>query len=145
MQCGERKVEVKASCYKEDGYMGLSCTSQQLSIIDSASGKELGGQSFKPATLEQGDSYPIVAEKLGDAFCAETPGKQKFIVTMLSNGGNCEQCEWAEIYDWDGKLLGASRDKKKSVEVRDALKAAYDKKAKNLGKADLSNIYIQAQ
>lgn len=143
LQCVDRKIELKASCYKEVGYPGLSCTSQRLSISDGASGRELGGQSFKPEPLQTGDSYPIVADKAGDVVCVETPAKQKVIVVSMSNGGNCAQCEWADVYGWDGNLLGSDRDKKKNPVVGEALKTAFDKKAKKLGQGSLFDVYIE--
>jgi hypothetical protein len=144
LQCADRKIELKASCYKEQGYPGLSCTSQRLSISDSASGQDLGGQSYKPAPLQSGDAYPIVAEKLSEVVCAETPAKQKVIVVRVSNGGNCSQCEWNDVYAWDGSLLGSDRDKKKNPAVADAVKSAFDKKLKKLGQGDLYDVYVES-
>ncbi|MEG2049134.1 MAG: hypothetical protein RR100_19970 [Comamonas sp.] len=144
LQCVDRKIELKASCYKETGYPGLSCTSQRLSISDGANGRELGGQSFKPEPLQTGDSYPLIADKVGDVVCAETPGKQKVIVVSMSNGGNCAQCEWADVYSWDGALIGSSRDKKKNPAVGEATKTAFDKKAKKIGQGSLFDVYIES-
>lgn len=144
LQCVDRKIELKASCYKEVGYPGLSCTSQRLSISDGASGRELGGQSFKPEPLQTGDAYPIVADKAGDVVCVEAPSKQKVIVVSMSNGGNCAQCEWADVYGWDGNLLGSDRDKKKNPVVGEALKTAFDKKAKKMGQGSLFDVYIES-
>jgi len=142
LQCVDRKIELKAGCYKEDGYPGLSCTSQRLSISDSASGREVGGQSYKPAPLQTGDAYPIVAEKVSEVICAETPAKQKVIVVKISSGGNCAQCEWADVYSWDGAFIGSDRDKKKNPVAGDAVKTAFDQKAKKLGMGDLSSVYF---
>lgn len=144
LQCVDRKIELKASCYKEVGYPGLSCTSQRLSISDGASGRELGAQSFKPEALQTGDAYPIVADKAGDVVCVETPSKQKVIVVSMSNGGNCAQCEWADVYGWDGNLLGSDRDKKKNPVIGEALKTAFDKKAKKMGQGSLFDVYIES-
>jgi hypothetical protein len=145
LQCADRKIELKADCYKEAGYPGLSCTSQRLTVADSDSGRELGGQSFKPAALQAGDAYPIIAEKVDQVVCAETPAKQKVIVVNLSNGGNCARCEWSDVYAWDGSLLGSSRDADKGVAVAEALKIAFDKKSKKLGQGDLSDVYAEVR
>lgn len=143
LQCVDRKIELKATCYKETGYPGLSCTSQRLTIRDAASGRELGGQTYKPAPLETGDAYPLVDEKISDVACAETPAGQNVIVVKASNGGNCAQCEWTDVYAWDGALLGSSRDKSRSAEVDDAVKAAFGKKAKKIGQADFYSVYLE--
>lgn len=144
LQCADRKIELKGSCYKEEGYPGQSCTSQRLSIRDAASARELGGQSYKAAPLQPGDAYPIVAEKIGEVVCTETPARQKVIVVKVSNGGNCDECEWADVFDWDGAPLGSSRDKKNAVAAA-AVKTAFDKKGKKLGQGDLSNLYFGSE
>jgi len=144
LQCADRKIELKADCYKETGYPGLSCTSQRLTISDSGSGRELGGQSFTPAALQAGDAYPIVAEKVDQVVCTETPARQKVIVVKISNGGNCARCEWSDVYAWDGSLLGSSRDAGKGTVVGDALKTAFDRKSRKLGQGDLSDAYLES-
>lgn len=141
MQCADRKVELKGECFQQDGIPGLSCTRQRLSISDAATGRELGSQAFKPAPLEPGEAYPVIPERLSDAICAETPSKEKFIVIMMSNGGNCAQCEWQQVYTWDGKVLGSSLDARKDPALNAALKGATGKGAKVLCKGDL---YIYA-
>lgn len=138
MQCADRKIELKADCFKQEGIAGLSCTRQRLSIIDAGTGRELGSHTFQPAPLQKGDAYPLISEHLGDVSCKETPAKEKFIVIMMSNGGNCEQCEWQQLYTWDGKVLGSSIDAKKDPVISAALKGAENKKSKTLGAGDLS-------
>jgi hypothetical protein len=141
MQCADRKIELKGECFEQEGIHGLSCTRQRLSISDAATGRELGSHAFKPAALQPGDAYPIIAEHLSDVTCAETPSKEKFILIMMSNGGNCAQCEWQQVYTWDGKVLGSSLDAKKDPAINAALKGAAGKGAKALGNGDL---YIYA-
>jgi hypothetical protein len=142
MQCADRKIELKGECYKEDGIAGLSCTKQRLSISDANTGRELGSQIFKPLPLQQGDTYPLIAEHLSDASCIETPAKEKFIVILMTNGGNCAQCEWQQLYTWDGKVVGSSLDAKRDPAIDAALKGTASKKAKTLGQGDL---YIYAE
>ncbi|RFP37726.1 hypothetical protein D0T24_07035 [Duganella sp. BJB480] len=140
LQCADRKIELKGACYKEDGYPGLSCTSLRFIISDKASGRELGGQAFKPAPIEMGDSYPIVAEKVGEVTCVETEAKEKFIVATVNNGGNCSRCEWHELYSWDGSRLGSSLDAKKNPAIDATLKATESKKAKIIGQGGLNSV-----
>lgn len=137
MQCADRKIELKGECFKQEGIAGLSCTRQRLSISDAATGRELGSHTFKAAPLQAGEDYPVVAERLGEASCTEAPGGEKFILVMMSNGGNCEQCEWQQLYTWDGKMLGSSLDARKDSAVNAALKGATGKKARVLGQGDL--------
>lgn len=136
-QCADRKIELKGACFKQEGIPGLSCTTQRLSISDVSTGRELASQTFKPAPLQKGDAYPIISERLSDVSCKETAAKEKFIVIMMSNGGNCDQCEWQQLYTWDGKVLGSSIDAKKDPAINAALKGTENKKAKSLGSGDL--------
>lgn len=142
MQCADRKIELKAECFKLDEVAGLSCTKQRLSISDASTGQELGSQTFKPVPQKAGEPYPLIAERLSDASCVETPTKEKFIVIMMSTGGNCAQCEWQQLYTWDGKVLGSSLNAKQDAAIGTALKGTESKKAKKLGQGDL---YIYAE
>jgi hypothetical protein len=137
MQCAERKIELKGDCFKQDGIAGLSCTRQRLSISDAGTGQELASQTFKPMPLQSGDAYPMVAERLSDVTCIETPARERLIVIMMSKGGNCAQCEWQQLYTWDGKVLGSSLDARQDPAISAALKGAESKKARKLGQGDL--------
>jgi len=136
-QCADRKIELKGACFKQEGIPGLSCTKRRLSISDASTGRELGSQTFQPAPLQKGDVYPLISERLSEVSCKETAAKEKFIVIMMSNGGNCDQCEWQQLYTWDGKMLGSSNDAKKDPAINAALKGTENKKAKSLGAGDL--------
>ena len=142
MQCADRKIELKGDCFKQDEIVGMSSTRQRLSISDASTGQELGSQVFKPVPLKAGDAYPMIAERLSDATCVETPAKEKFIVIMMSTGGNCGECEWQQLYTWDGKVLGSSLNARKDPAIAAALKGTESKKARTLGQGDL---YIYAE
>ncbi len=123
MECPERNVVLEASCVDLYGPGMLQCTSQNLTVMDAATGAKLGTRAFV-ATKGEDDAGPAtVEEKIDEMSCVTTEAGEKYIVTNISNGGNCEQCEWREVYGWDGVLKGSTRDKKRNVQVKDALYA----------------------
>jgi len=138
LQCADRKIEIQAQCFQEEGMRTLSCTSQRLTISAAA---PLATRVFKPLPAEEGQDYPVVEEKIGDIVCTATPDRQQYIVTRVSNGGNCARCEWADVYGWNGALLGSSRDKAQSPAVRAAIAAAFDAKSARIGAADATPLY----
>lgn len=145
LQCGERKVEVQAQCYKEDGIPGLSCTSQKLTVSGEGVAAGKATHVYKPQPLQTGDAYPAVEEKIGALVCTATPDHQKYIVAMVSNGGNCAKCEWAEVYGWDGALIGTTRDARTNKVVSAAAAAAFDKKNKQLATGDAGSLYSESK
>jgi len=143
LQCLDRKIELQADCFQEDGVPGLSCTRQSLRFSNAADNKILSSRIFKTAPKDADQDYPVVPDKINDLVCVATPQDEKYIVTKIDNGGNCDQCEWAEVYSWDGILIGSDRDKKKkNIVVKAAVAAAFGAKTKKIiDKKDLTNFY----
>lgn len=140
MQCADRRIEIEADCFKFAAYTTL-CTRQSIRFVGPG-GKSLNARVFQSAPLKNAD-YPVVADKFGELSCVETADKQKFLVALMDNGGNCEECEWNDVYSTDGVLLGSTRDRKpRNAAVDSAVAAAYDKKARRvLGRQSLTNFY----
>lgn len=140
MQCADRRIEIEADCFKFAASTTL-CTRQSIRFVGPG-GKALGTRVFRSAPLKNAD-YPVVAEKFGELRCVETADKQKYLVATMDNGGNCEECEWNDVYSTDGLLLGSTRGgKQRNAAVDSAVAAAYDKQAgRVLGRQPLTNFY----
>ncbi len=141
LQCEERKVVLEASCLDLYGPSALACTSQRLTVSDSATGKPLKVREFTPEKAE-GDDPATVADQFADISCVRTKSDEKYIVATMGNGGNCDECEWVDVYSWDGVLLGSEGGKRKKIkEVSAAVKAANDAQVPAIGKTDLPGFY----
>jgi hypothetical protein len=145
MACPERKIVVEASCLDLYGPSMLQCTRQSLTVFDAATGKQLNTRAFV-AIKGDSDDPPTVEEKIGEMQCVTAKSGEKFIVTSMSNGGNCEQCEWHEVYGWDGAYRGWDRDKKASNKlVKEALDALNEEDVDNAtGFNDMDSFYTGA-
>ncbi len=140
LQCLDRKVELQADCFDGD-YMYMFCTSQSLNFTDGATGKKINSHVFKAAQKKANEDYPVVADQVDAVNCVKTPANEKYIVTMLSNGGNCEKCEWQEIYSWDGSYVGSNRDKNKPDELKSIFNSVNNKASKTFGKMVVEGFY----
>jgi hypothetical protein len=80
-------------------------------VLDRASGAVRNTRRFAPQPPRDGDPA-LVEEQVGELTCARAGTNERYIVAGMSNGGNCEQCEWHEAYDWDGKLVASDRDRR---------------------------------
>ena len=141
LQCDDRKVVLEADCFSfmEDS---LACTRQKLTFFDKAGNKKLNEKIFSPAPKQPEDAYPIVEEKIGELMCVEAKSREKYFVASISNGGNCDECEWFEVYGMNGKSIGSTRSKKKSKLVNGIVDAAFDKTAKRVSnKNELPGFY----
>jgi hypothetical protein len=122
MQCLDRRMTVEADCFPHSSF--TMCTRQTIRF-SAANGKALGARSFKASPLKGAD-YPVVDEQFGELSCVETAARNRFVVALMDNGGNCEQCEWVDVYSLDGVLLGSTRHGKKvSAELDAAMTAAF--------------------
>jgi hypothetical protein len=102
LQCQDRKVDLAATCTAEEDSRQLLCTRQILTVTDSATGTKLNTREFSP-----GKGTPaLIEETFGEVSCVTTKSNEKFIVATMDNGGNCEECEWVDVYSWDGALIG---------------------------------------
>jgi hypothetical protein len=128
LDCEDRKIVLDATCSDLYGPELLACSRQSLTFLDSAGGKEIGHRQFD-ASRHDGDTHEMVEEKFGALTCTRAASGERYVVAEMFNGGNCEQCEWTDVYDWQGKLAGSNRDRSKP----DKLVADLVSTAKNPG------------
>jgi hypothetical protein len=122
IECAERRITVEADCFAHSSF--TLCT-QQLIRFSGADGKMLRTRVFQTRPLKNAP-YPVVAERFGELNCVETKEKKTYLVATMNNGGNCEQCEWDDVYSTDGVLLGTTRNtEKNNAAVESATDALY--------------------
>lgn len=130
MQCADRKIVVEAACFHYAGSI-MACTRQAIRFL-SADGKQVGARAFTAKPLKGAD-YPVIPEQFGELNCVETKAKEKYVVATMDNGGNCDQCEWNDVYSLDGTFVGSTLDKKKAnASFKAAIDAAYDQRVKHV-------------
>jgi hypothetical protein len=112
LDCDDRTVVLEATCVDLYGPQMLACTKQSLAVVEHASSATQSVRAFATHPGTDGDPA-TVEEKIGALACVRGADNGRYIVADLFNGGNCEQCEWHELYDWNGKLVGSDRDRKK--------------------------------
>jgi hypothetical protein len=112
LDCEDRTIVLEATCSDVYGPRLLACSKQTLTVMDRASHAVQTAREFKPVP-GTGDDPPMIEEKIGTLSCTRSQAGERYIVAAMFNGGNCEECEWNDLYDWDGKLIGSDRDRKK--------------------------------
>jgi hypothetical protein len=124
LDCEDRKIVLDATCSNVFGPELMACSRQSLTFQDNAAGREVGKRDFVVAK-GQADDPPMVEEKIGALTCTRTASGERYVVADMFNGGNCEQCEWHDVYDWQGQLVGSDRDRGKTDKrVADIVSAA---------------------
>jgi hypothetical protein len=142
--CDDRKIVLDATCSNVYGPELMACTRQSLTFLDSAAGRETGKRDFAAAKGE-GDDAPMIEEKVGALTCTRTASGERYVVADMFNGGNCEQCEWHDVYDWQGQLVGSDRDRaKKDKHVADIVSAAAVA-GQAIGRDELKNFYAEGK
>jgi hypothetical protein len=144
LACDDRKIVLDATCSNVYGPELMACTRQSLTFLDSASGRETGKRDYTVAKGD-GDGPPMIDEKVGALTCTHTASGERYVVADMFNGGNCEQCEWHEVYDWQGKLVGSDRDRGKTDKrVADIVSAATAPE-QAIGHVGLENFYAEGK
>jgi hypothetical protein len=140
LDCDDRKIVLDATCSNPYGPELMVCSRQSLTVLDSANGKEIGKRDFD-AKLHDGDTQAMVEEKIGSLTCMRSASGERYIVAEMFNGGNCEQCEWDEVYDWQGKPAGSSRDRSKPNKLVADLVSTSQNKEHVIGHSELEHFY----
>ncbi len=139
LQCQDRKIDLTATCTAEEDSRQLLCTRQVLTVTDSATGTKLNTREFLPGK----GSPALIEETFGEVSCVTTTSNDKFIVATMDNGGNCDACEWVDVYSWDGALIGSERaGKPKAKGIDEAIAAAFDKTNRPAATGSFGTVYF---
>jgi len=138
LDCDDRTIALAATCSPLNGAGLLACTEQSLTVTERPGGAVKGARQFTPQPAVDGDP-PLVEEKIGALSCERSSTAKRYIVADMFNGGNCEECEWQEVYDWDGKLVASNRDRKKPDPLFKELAGGASERV--IGKKDLDGLY----
>jgi hypothetical protein len=141
LDCEDRTIVLEATCSDVYGPTLLACSKQTLTVVDRASHAVLTTREFKPVPGTD-DDPPMIDEKIGTLSCTRSQAGERYIVASMFNGGNCEECEWDELFDWDGKLIGSDRKGKKPNAVLNELVGDLQQKSSRLiGQDELPQFY----
>ncbi len=103
--CGNTNVSVITECYADSDVLP-SCTKQQFEF------RTIGISNPNTInTLGKPGDY-----SLATAFACVKGKSQYYILINHNNGGNCEECEWSELFDLNGKKLTSDRNAKDAYE-----------------------------
>ena len=138
LDCDDRTIVLEASCSALNGPGMLACTSQSLTVKEGPAGTAKGTRQFTPQPAVDGDP-PLVEEKIAALSCERSSTAARYIVADMFNGGNCEECEWQDVYDWDGKLVASNRDRKNPDPLFKTLGG--DAAERVIGKKELDGFY----
>lgn len=138
LDCDDRTIVLEATCNPLNGPGILACTKQSLTVLERPGGTVKAARQFAAQPAVDGDP-PLVEEKIGTLSCERTKTATRYIVANMFNGGNCEECEWQEMYDWNGKLVASNRDRKNPDPLFKELDG--DAKERVIGKKELDGFY----
>lgn len=138
LDCDDRTIVLEATCSAFNSPSMLDCTKQTLTVTERPGGAIKAARQFTPQPAVDGDP-PLIEEKISALSCERSSKAARYIVANMFNGGNCEECEWQEVYDWDGKLVASNRDRKKPDPLFKELGG--DAKDRVIGKKELDGLY----
>ena len=145
LQCAGRQIHLTATCMDILDTGTLSCTDQRIAVSDSIDGKQLHERVFQIGK-EGDDHVGTVDGEIHEISCVTTKSNEKYIVAYMNRAdrGNCKECEWVDVYTWDGELLGnedKAADVSKIPAIKEASAAAFDPKVPAMAKITLDSFY----
>lgn len=136
LACGDTRVKVFTTCTIGDIEDPQECTKQYFLFTDQRTGTELKVKaSGRPSSdpIEPGSKTKILDGLAWRWGCVRGKAGQ-YIMIDYGTGGNCETCEWVDIFDLNGRKVLTDRsdkDRRTDREIR-----RFRKKWKALGLPD---------
>ena len=100
LQCGPSDININTSCVATNARQSF-CFSQTVSFIDRQK------STARTLTYMHSQNNPFAATLLTDASC-EGDAKKRLVVLHAYNGGNCDRCEWIDVFLPDGTYVGST-------------------------------------
>lgn len=119
LSCNQITIHVKTKCLDNDDNLFPSCLEQKIFFVD----KNTNGAFSK---IEKNSN--IALDELAMSWACINGEKEQFLIIGYYNGGNCENCEWYEIFNLSGQKLASSKDK-----LRNGKPDFFEKTYKKLG------------
>jgi hypothetical protein len=112
LQCGSVKIRIFTECV-DDSYPPFpQCVRQELTFTLISTGQVVTKPTTAkrvPVTDAQHRIIGQYLDSLVNAWACDKDTSQAFLILRYSTGGNCDTCEWIEIYDLEGHRRATSR------------------------------------
>lgn len=142
LDCDDRTIVVALTCSGEQGDAMLMCSRQSLTVADRATGAARSAREFVPSPNPDKSAAPRIDEVIGALICIRTKKGERYILARMYKADNCEECQWHDLYDWDGKLVATDRERRSRHAVFNALTGGpIDKSNRILGERNLLDLY----
>ncbi|WP_298438897.1 hypothetical protein [Geobacter sp.] len=115
LNCGKAIIEITSSCLDINTNFPM-CSEQKITIIDKITNKTTTTNTSSDSYIDEaltGYKGGKLLDGLATSWqCANGKENKAYLVLDFANGGNCEYCEWTEIYDLSGKIIASTKNKK---------------------------------
>lgn len=133
LMCGGTKLSVYTTCIEETTE-GPQCTEQRFIFLDRKTGASAKAEGPGRRTIEapiEPKGHVWFLDRVASAWGCFRGKGGPYVVTYGGNGGNCETCEWWEVFDLKGRKL--LTDKSDKARRTDRERERFDKKWESLG------------
>jgi hypothetical protein len=114
LTCGNAKIQIITRCTGESNSIIPDCVEQNFwftdqttekTIFKNASGKRVTVKDAKGKTIGQ------YLDALATGWICAKGKSQLYLIVWYNTGGNCDECEWQEILDLNGKKIATTLPK----------------------------------
>lgn len=129
LQCDSVKIQIFTECV-DDSYPPFpECVRQEITFTPASTGQATTKSTTAkrvPVTDVQNRSIGQYLDSLVNAWACVKDASQTFLTLRYGTGGNCDTCEWIELYDLGGNLRATSKGGSRG-DPYNQLKRTYEK------------------
>jgi len=123
--CENVKVKITTKCTGESNPIVPDCIEQYLLFIDQTTNKTVRRDtSGKLMSVRdaRGKSIGRYLDALATGWVCKKGISKPYLIVWYNTGGNCDECEWQEIFDLNGTVLASTlRKTKQSLKKYDGI------------------------
>jgi hypothetical protein len=105
LTCKDVNVVLTTNCVSENGRNVPDCQKQQFSFGNLKTGQIRIVEASGKLMIRDAATAKATIDGLASSWACIKGHADSYVVVGYYNGGNCEQCEWYEIYSKEGQAL----------------------------------------
>jgi len=110
IKCENIIVQIKTQCLNESEGPFPYCVSQEILLTSANDARSIRIPASGQLILIKENNKSIrILDVLVSAIACVKGYKKSYLIIGYYTGGNCDECEWDEIFDLDGNKLASSR------------------------------------
>ncbi len=125
IKCENINVQIKTQCLSDSKGPFPFCISQEILLTRATDARIIRIPTSAKLTKTDFEPLPTLDALVSEIACVKGY-KKSYLLIGYYTGGNCDECEWYEIFDLDGNKLASSEKIKGQKGSDEKFKKTYE-------------------